>query len=157
MVSDAEGDQERGDAETGAAIVQLWLVRNGISAKGLAIHDGSGLSRLNLVSPESTAGLLIAIWRTNSGELFRETLPIAATDGTLRGRLTGFEKQVSAKTGSLVYDNSLAGYVVAKNGETFAFSIMCNDQTGPGSSVRVIDRIAELLANYPQPQARLKQ
>ncbi len=154
MVSDPSGEQERGDAETGAAIISLWLGRNGIQTTGLAIHDGSGLSRLNLVSPESTARLLIAIWRTNSGELFRQTLPVAATDGTLRGRLKGLEKQLSAKTGSLIYDNSLAGYVVAKSGDTFAFSIMCNDQTGPGSSVQVIDQIAELLGNYPNEGTR---
>ncbi|HZE69447.1 MAG TPA: D-alanyl-D-alanine carboxypeptidase/D-alanyl-D-alanine-endopeptidase [Pyrinomonadaceae bacterium] len=148
-ISDSSPGRERGDEESGAAVIRLWLERNGVPVKGLAIHDGSGLSRLDLVTPEATSGLLLAMWRTNSGQMFRETLPAAATDGTLRGRLKGLEKQLAAKTGALTYDNSLSGYLVAKSGETFAFSIMCNDQTAPGSSIRVIDQIAEILASHP--------
>ncbi len=53
--------RERGDDESGAALVRLWLARAGVPTTGLAIHDGSGLSRLSLVTPNSTTRLLIAI------------------------------------------------------------------------------------------------
>ena len=141
--------RELGDDEAGAALVRLWLARAGIPTTGLAIHDGSGLSRLDLVTPESAARLLIAISKTAAGEPFKQSLPIAGKDGTLAGRLKTVNERVIAKTGSLTYDNSLSGYATSTDGRVFAFSILCNDQTGRGSSIRLIDDITSLIAAFP--------
>lgn len=157
MLADSTPGRERGDDEAGTSLIGLWLARQGIPTQGLAVHDGSGLSRLDLVTPQTTTGLLLAMLRTSSGQLFRETLPLSGKDGTLQGRLGKLESRVSAKTGSLTYDNSLSGYVLTDGGETLAFSIMCNDQTSTGSSVRVIDQIVEILAQYPTFQASKTQ
>ena len=143
------GGRERGDDEAGLGLVRLWLSRVGIASDGIALHDGSGLSRLNLVTPKTTAGLLFAINRTASSAAFKESLPIAGTDGTLRGRLAALGNRVIAKTGSLTYDNSLSGYVTTSKGTTFSFSIMCNDSIGRNSSIKLIDEIVSVLAEYP--------
>jgi serine-type D-Ala-D-Ala carboxypeptidase/endopeptidase (penicillin-binding protein 4) len=148
------GGKERGDDEAGAALIRLWLSRAGISTQNIALHDGSGLSRLDLVTPESTTRLLIAISKTASSQVFRESLPISGRDGTLRGRLKTLTDRISAKTGSLTYDNSLSGYVTASNGQVLVFSVMCNDQTGRMSSTRVIDQIVSILAAYPRSEAQ---
>jgi len=84
--------------------------------------------------------------KTASAGTFKESLPIAGRDGTLAGRLRSLSDRVWAKTGSLTYDNSLAGYMTTDRGETLAFSIMCNDQTGRDASTRVIDQILGLIA-----------
>jgi D-alanyl-D-alanine carboxypeptidase/D-alanyl-D-alanine-endopeptidase (penicillin-binding protein 4) len=84
-------------------------------------------------------------------------LPIAGRDGTLAGRLKSLADGVSAKTGSLTYDNSLSGYLTTSKGELFAFSIMCNDQTGSVNSVLVIDQIVALLSAYPDLPAEKSQ
>jgi D-alanyl-D-alanine carboxypeptidase/D-alanyl-D-alanine-endopeptidase (penicillin-binding protein 4) len=144
------GAKERGDDEAGAALIRLWLSRAGISTQNIALHDGSGLSRLDLVTPESTTRLLIAISKTASSQVFRDSLPISGRDGTLRGRLKTLTDRISAKTGSLTYDNSLSGYVTASNDQLLVFSVMCNDQTGRMSSTRVIDQIVSILAAYPE-------
>lgn len=150
MVGLPEGiGRERGDDETGLAVIRLWLERAGIPVAHLALHDGSGLSRLDLVTPETSARLLLALSRTNSGSVFKDSLPIAGRDGTLGGRLKSVADRVSAKTGSLTYDNSLSGYLTTSHGQTLVFSIMCNDQTGRGGSIGVIDQIVALLAAYP--------
>ncbi len=141
--------RERGDDEAGIGLIRLWLSRAGIASDGIALHDGSGLSRLNLVTPKTTAGLLFAINRTASSAVFKESLPIAGTDGTLRGRLAVVGNRVIAKTGSLTYDNSLSGYVTTAKGTTFSFSIMCNDSIGRNSSIKLIDEIVSVLAEYP--------
>jgi D-alanyl-D-alanine carboxypeptidase/D-alanyl-D-alanine-endopeptidase (penicillin-binding protein 4) len=141
--------RERGDEETGLAVIRIWLTRAGISTSRIAIHDGSGLSRLDLVTPESTARLLLALSKTNSSEVFRQSLPISGRDGTLGGRLKTVGDRVSAKTGSLTYDNSLSGYLTNSQGRQLVFSVMCNDQTGPGESTRLIDQIVALLAAFP--------
>jgi len=141
--------RERGDDEVGLTLIRLWLSRAGIPTDGLALHDGSGLSRLNLVTPESISRLLVAVAKTAVGPAFRESLPISGRDGTLGGRLRTITDRVSAKTGALTYDNSLSGYLTTTTGEVLAFSVLCNDQTSRRSSTQQIDRIVSILAEFP--------
>ncbi|MEO7971841.1 MAG: D-alanyl-D-alanine carboxypeptidase/D-alanyl-D-alanine-endopeptidase [bacterium] len=155
MAGPEPAGRERGDDETGLVVVRVWLSRAAVPSAHIALHDGSGLSRLDLVTPESSARLLIAMSRTGSAAVFKESLPIAGRDGTLAGRLKTLSDRVWAKTGSLTYDNSLSGYLVTANGETLAFSIMCNDQTGRNASTRLIDQILGLIAD-PFPSAAEK-
>jgi len=141
--------KERGDDEVGLAVIRVWLTRAGIPASRIALHDGSGLSRLDLVTPESSARLLVSLSRAAAASVFKESLPISGQDGTLGGRLKTISGRVAAKTGSLTYDNSLSGYLTTENGEFLAFSIMCNDQTGNSNSTLLIDQIVGLLAAFP--------
>jgi len=149
--------RERGDDEAGLAVIRLWLERAGISVTRLALHDGSGLSRLDLVTPETSARFLLSLSKTNVGAAFRESLPIAGRDGTLAGRLKTVTDSVSAKTGALTYDNSLSGYLTTSRGQLLTFSIMCNDQTGSVNSIRLIDEIVTLLTAYPNLPAEKSQ
>jgi D-alanyl-D-alanine carboxypeptidase/D-alanyl-D-alanine-endopeptidase (penicillin-binding protein 4) len=151
---DARKNRERGDDEAGTAVVRSWLARNGISDDGLAIRDGSGLSRLDLVTPEATAGLLVAIGKTNSATTFHDSLPIAGRDGTLGSRLQRGAGRIFAKTGTISYVHSLSGYAAAENGEILVFSIFCNDSTLRNNPVRLIDEIAGLLISYPRSPAK---
>ena len=141
--------RERGDDEAGLAVIRVWLARAGVATSQIALHDGSGLSRLDLVTPESSARLLLAISKTASASVFKDSLPISGRDGTLGGRLKTIIDRVSAKTGSLTYDNSLSGYLTTGKGEHLAFSIMCNDQIGRRNSTELMDQIVALLASFP--------
>jgi serine-type D-Ala-D-Ala carboxypeptidase/endopeptidase (penicillin-binding protein 4) len=132
-------------------VIKMWLERAAISTKGIAIHDGSGLSRLDLVSPEVTTGLLVAIAATNSFQIFHDSLPISGRDGTLSERLRAVAGRVAAKTGTLTYDHSLSGYLTTDTNETFAFSIFCNDATDR-DPVKVIDQIVTLIASPKRNQ-----
>lgn len=142
---DNRESREIGDEELGGQLIKLWLRRNGGNTSGLAIHDGSGLSRLDLVTPIATTQLLRAIRLTNSGEVFLRSLPISATDGTLGGRLSEAKGAIFAKTGALTYDNSLSGYLVGKNNQVYLFSVICNDQVGPKVTNSQIDRLVTSL------------
>jgi D-alanyl-D-alanine carboxypeptidase/D-alanyl-D-alanine-endopeptidase (penicillin-binding protein 4) len=141
--------KERGDDEVGLEVIRLWLSRAGVSTAGMALHDGSGLSRLNLVTPESISRVLVSLSKTTAGPVFRASLPISGRDGTLKGRLEKLSDRVVAKTGSLTYTTSLSGYVTTAGGEVLAFSILCNDQTARASTIRVIDQVVSLLAADP--------
>ncbi len=145
--ADPHKTDERGDDEAGVAVIRQWLNRAAIATDSLALHDGCGLSRLDLITPETTVRLLQAISRAQTAALFRASLPLAGTDGTLQGRLRPYKDRISAKTGTLTYDNSLSGFLTMADGEDLAFSIMCNDQTGRASSVRLIDEIVGILAD----------
>lgn len=151
---DPRRNATRGDDAAGAAVVKKWLSDHGVVVRDLAIHDGSGLSRLDLITPESAVRLLIAIAKSPSAASFRNSLPIAGRDGTLRGRLMPNAGKVSAKTGYLTYTHALSGYVTTANGEELAFSIICNDATGQSRAGRTIDAIVTLLAQQgPQSLA----
>jgi D-alanyl-D-alanine carboxypeptidase/D-alanyl-D-alanine-endopeptidase (penicillin-binding protein 4) len=136
----------RGDDKAGVAVIRQWLEDKGIATQGLALHDGSGLSRLDVVTPESTARLLEVVSKLSTAGIFRDSLPIAGRDGTLRNRLRSASARVFAKTGTLTYTNSLSGYVATRSGELLAFSILCNNDTSLSTSTRILDEIALLLA-----------
>lgn len=141
----------RGDDDAGLAVIRLWLEQTGISTQGMALHDGSGLSRLNFVTPETTVRLLAAMSKKSLAGVFHDSLSIAGRDGTLRNRLRTASTKIYAKTGTLNYVNSLSGYVVSEDKELLAFSIMCNNDMSPSTSTHVLDRIALLLSTYEGP------
>jgi D-alanyl-D-alanine carboxypeptidase/D-alanyl-D-alanine-endopeptidase (penicillin-binding protein 4) len=149
--SDPQRMRERGDDKAGLAVVRQWLEQAGIATGNLALHDGSGLSRLDLVTPEATARLLANIARRPAGKVFRESLPIAGRDGTLKFRLrSSAASRILAKTGTLSYINSLSGYAITADDEPLAFSIICNNETMEARATRPIDAIATLLADYSE-------
>lgn len=141
--------REPGDDEIGLTVIMLWLNRSQVPTQGVALHDGSGLSRLNLVTPRTFVHLLAAMQRSKNNQIFRESLPLSGRDGTLGYRLKDYADRVAAKTGYITYDAALSGYVTTSEGEVFAFSIICNDETGRPSSGRLIDQIVAALASYP--------
>jgi len=150
--ADSNPGRDLGDDERGIDLIRLWLTRQGIKTSGLALRDGCGLSRLNLVTPKATTELLAAIRKTNSARVFVESLPVAGFDGTLKGRLRDTNGAVVAKTGSLSYDHSLSGYLTSSKGEIFAFSIICNDFLGGEDAIRLIDQLVRTMATYENLQ-----
>ena len=145
---DSRKNQTRGDDEAGTAVVRGWLQGKGIPTQGLAIRDGSGLSRLDLITPESTARLFAAMAQSNAAQVFFDSLPVAGHDGTLSGRLKNVEGRISAKTGSLTYVHSLSGYATTPNRERLAFSILCNNVTADRAAIATIDEIAAAIAQF---------
>ncbi len=132
----------RGDDAAGASVVKKWLTENSVATDEIKIHDGSGLSRLDFVTPEAFGRALVFAAQSKFSETFKNSLPVAGTDGTLRGRMGNLRGKVLAKTGSITYVNALAGYAKNKADETFAFVVVCNNQTRKENSSMVLDAVA---------------
>ena len=77
--------------------------------------------------------------------MFTDSLPIAATDGTLGGRLAKVKGKVLAKTGTITFVNSLAGYADNASGEVFAFAVITNNETRKNGAVGMIDVVTTIL------------
>jgi serine-type D-Ala-D-Ala carboxypeptidase/endopeptidase (penicillin-binding protein 4) len=141
----------RDDEELGLNILKAFLRQAGVGDTEVALNDGSGLSRNDLISANTTIQLLTFMSRHKYFAQFREALPIAGVDGTLRSRMRGTpaEGNVRAKTGSLSSVASLSGYVTTAAGEHLVFSMMLNNYP-EASAVRrdSIDAIAVLLASF---------
>lgn len=135
----------------GLEVVKAFLREAGVNTSNLALTDGSGLSRVDMVTPEATIQLLIYMSRHRYAAAFRESLPIAGVDGTLRNRMRGTaaENNVRAKTGTLSSAASLSGFVTTAAGEKLVFSIVVNNYPDDTDARAVcIDPITILLASF---------
>lgn len=147
-------DAESGSTELGLEVAMQTFVTAGIDTSRIQLADGSGLSRHNLVTPQTTVRLLEFMWRhpdRATREAFYESLPVAGVDGTLRNRMRSgpAHRNLRGKTGSLSNISSLSGYIHAADGTPLAFSAMSNHFTEPTRAVRrAQDRLASVLARY---------
>ena len=144
------GKEVRGEgtAAAGVQVLREFLQSAGLEMGAVHIVDGSGLSRINGVSPENFVRLLEYMHRSPHAEAFRESLPVYGVDGTLRNRLRGTPVQGNgyAKTGSLNRVSSLSGYLRTKSGRWLAFSIVMNAYNASGTDARALqDKFVQLL------------
>lgn len=141
----------RDSEDAGHDVVKTFLKEAGVNPDSLVLSDGSGLSRNDLVTAEASVQLLTYMSRHKYAAAFRDALPIAGVDGTLRNRLKGTvaENNVRAKTGTLASATSLSGYLTTAAGEKLVFSIMVNNYPADAEPNKVcIDPIAVLLASF---------
>ncbi|HKB66096.1 MAG TPA: D-alanyl-D-alanine carboxypeptidase/D-alanyl-D-alanine-endopeptidase [Pyrinomonadaceae bacterium] len=142
---------DRTSESDGLEVVKTFLREAGINPSSLVLSDGSGLSRNDMITAEATIQLLTYMHRHRYASVFRDALPIAGVDGTLRNRFKGTpaENNLRAKTGTLSSASSLSGYVRDAAGEELAFSIMVNNYP-QDADVRTscIEPIAVLLASF---------
>ncbi|HEY8223881.1 MAG TPA: D-alanyl-D-alanine carboxypeptidase/D-alanyl-D-alanine-endopeptidase [Pyrinomonadaceae bacterium] len=137
--------------DRGVEVVKSFLKTVGIRPESLDLNDGSGLSRNDMVTADSTVQLLTYMSRHRYADVFRDALPIAGVDGTLRNRFKGTvaENNLRAKTGSLSSAASLGGYVTTAAGERLVFTIMVNNYPSDVEPRTVcIDPIGVLLASF---------
>ncbi|MCK5737604.1 D-alanyl-D-alanine carboxypeptidase/D-alanyl-D-alanine-endopeptidase [bacterium] len=140
-----------GNDENSIAVAERFFSRIGISPHDIVIADGSGLSRLNLVTPRQVITLLRYMYRHPTWSDFRESLPIAGVDGTIRRRMRGTlaEGNVRAKTGYISRVRALSGYVTTLDQEDLVFSMIVNNYTIPTSMANNLqDAVCEKLANF---------
>ena len=145
LLGRAEGGD--GSAAAGARVRRAWLTTAaGVAPDEFLLHDGSGLSADDRVTPRALTTLLH--WSTTQpwGPVLRSSLPIGGVDGTLEDRLTGLRGRVQAKTGTLSAVDALSGFLVTDSGRTVIFSILCNDYPGSGSRA-ILDAIVEATAH----------
>jgi D-alanyl-D-alanine carboxypeptidase/D-alanyl-D-alanine-endopeptidase (penicillin-binding protein 4) len=135
--------------EAGLVLMSAFLKTAGADVTPLVLADGSGLSRRSLVTPEATVRLLVHARRQPWGEVYVDSLPVGARDGTLARRFanTPSAGKVQAKTGTLETVSTLSGYLTTASGRPVAFAVMANNQpSGLPPLRRAIDAIVNVLA-----------
>jgi D-alanyl-D-alanine carboxypeptidase/D-alanyl-D-alanine-endopeptidase (penicillin-binding protein 4) len=146
----------RTDTGTGAVARRIYseqLRSWGAQPDGFLVYDGSGLSRRNLVSPETILRVLNAMRSSPNFRTYYDAFPVAGVDGTLRTRMrsTRGEGNVHGKTGTLGNVRSLSGYVTTAGGRQLLFSVLANNYlTSTDHISRVQDTIAVRLARLHQ-------
>src|SRR5712692_1603426 len=126
-----------GTVEGGLEVLRGFLNQAGVPSDQYVFYDGSGLSRQNLVTPHTVVQLLRYADSQPWGASFRDTLPLAGTDGSLYDRFKALDVQgrVRAKTGSLGGVKALSGYATTNRGDAVAFSILSNNFNLPDKRI----------------------
>lgn len=138
-----------GSAEKGCAEDENFLASIGIPRKTYRLVDGSGVSRYDLVTPIQIVTLLKEMYSRETFEIFKDSLPIAGKDGTLKYRMRGSPAEgiTYAKTGTATGISALSGYIFHKSGEIFIFSIIMNGYIGDDDPRRLVqDKICNSIA-----------
>ena len=136
----------QGSWAMGSRVILETLARAGIDSTGLAIADGSGLSRENRCTARQLTDVLVWISGRPEGRLFRDSLAVAGVDGSLGKRLKEMPGRVQGKTGTMRGVRTLSGYV-GGDGRSYAFAVLFNGYPGPSTPYREIqDRICRALA-----------
>lgn len=132
--------------------VRGWMRAQGIVDTGMVLENGSGLSRIEKISPLQLAQVLKAGLSSRWSPEFLSSLPIAALDGTMRRRLKDSPAALRArfKTGGLRNVTALAGYVPDGAGRQCVVVVFINHER-PGANGRaVLDTLVDWVARLPQ-------
>ncbi|WP_311734087.1 D-alanyl-D-alanine carboxypeptidase/D-alanyl-D-alanine endopeptidase [Streptosporangium becharense] len=134
----------------GAAAVGKVLSRLG-AASGITVHDGSGLSPKNRITPQALAHLVAVAASPANPRLHPAIsgMPVAGFTGTLGhrfGRSHSAYGLVRAKTGTLDGVSALAGTTTTRGGRLVTFAFMADDVPSGPQAEAALDRLAALVA-----------
>lgn len=140
---------EPASPEKGAFAVRAFLASKGISIQGLHIENGSGLSRVERISPKTMGDILAAAYRSAVMPELMASLPVAGRDGTLANsmRQSSVAGKAHLKTGSIQDVRAIAGYVLAASGERYVVVFMVNHSRA-ASAGRARDALLEWVHDH---------
>lgn len=118
--------KETGSAAAAIDMFNDYYQKRGICTDNIKIVDGSGVSKNNLITADFITEILLKESKNKDFNQFKSHMAIPG-EGTLADRMLYFKDNLKAKTGTLTNVSSIAGYLTAKNGKTYAFCIIIND------------------------------
>jgi len=128
-----------------------WQTRWGGQAPAPVLDNGSGLSRDERITAQGLLALLRDAAAHPSGDVLRQSLPVAGVDGTAarmgeRGVMKLALGNARIKTGSLRDVVAVAGYVQARNGRQLVVVGLVNHPNAPQARP-VMDALLEWAAS----------
>jgi serine-type D-Ala-D-Ala carboxypeptidase/endopeptidase (penicillin-binding protein 4) len=135
-----------GSTARGITAAKEILTELGVTAR---MVDGSGLSRVDRVSPHQIVRLLAAMAGRPEAADFRASLAAPGEWGTLQHRMTGTAARGNcrAKTGTLNGVSALSGYCFDLDGHTIVFSLLENGVCAVCAK-KLEDQMVPMLARY---------
>jgi D-alanyl-D-alanine carboxypeptidase/D-alanyl-D-alanine-endopeptidase (penicillin-binding protein 4) len=157
-VSAMERDTQASTLSLAEQEVRRWFAEQRIDARGLVLENGSGLSRIERLTPRQLVKLL---QRAQAGRYASEltmSLPLAGIDGTMRKRLTTGPASGRArlKTGSLRNVNAIAGYVPDAQGRLWAVAAIINHEEAKRGNA-ALDALVDWVAASRRVPPRSRQ
>jgi len=150
-----------GSTAAGLKVERDFLRQAGVADGDVALSDGSGLSREDLVTPRAVITLLRYAARQPWGAFYISSFPIAGIDGTLESRMRNSAASglIQAKTGEVEHVRALSGYATSLRGEHLIFSIFYNNNPQKGADTAapvdaIVAAMVETLGTARPPAKR---
>ena len=126
--------------------IREWLAAKGLAFPELVMENGSGLSRIERISPQSMALLLEKAAYSPVFDRYLNSLPVVGIDGTMARRLRDSHVTGRAyiKTGTLRDVKAIAGYVQSHTRRDYVVVFLINhpNATSP-QGVTALDKLIE--------------
>lgn len=134
----------RGSSAAGARVVLDTMREAGIPVAGVRLVDGSGLSRLDRLTPAALVGILRAgLTDPDLRRPFLDSFAVAGVSGTLRQRLPALTGRMKGKTGTTDLACTLSGVLRG----AVAFAVLENGTPVSSWAARAAqDRFVTVLA-----------
>jgi PBP4 family serine-type D-alanyl-D-alanine carboxypeptidase len=130
----------------GAKFITTWLIDTaGLEKGSFRLVDGSGLSRYNLISADSSVRLLAYMHKHQHAKTFYDALKPyeVEIDGKKQKNL------VVAKPGGMGGVSTISGYLTTLRGQKLAFSLLANGFTGSAKPIfKLRSEVWQVLAQY---------
>ena len=143
----AEVARESGSWANGTAAMAAFARACGSSDGEFTFDDGCGLSKRNAVSAATFVRVLAGAFAGRDREAYLASLSVAGVDGTLDNRFrdSDLRGRVFAKSGFVNGVSALSGYVRAKDGNHYAFSILMNGVSDVATCKVLQERIVKAI------------
>ncbi|MBI2418209.1 MAG: D-alanyl-D-alanine carboxypeptidase/D-alanyl-D-alanine-endopeptidase [Ignavibacteriales bacterium] len=140
-----------GTTNNGLSYVEKFLSAIGVNTENIQLVDGSGLSRMNLLTARQLSTVLGFMYKQDYFSYYLNSLSVAGKSGSLSDRMlkSRAENNVRGKTGYVGNVRSLSGYMLTGDNEWVSFVMIVNNFTVP---FKLADNIQDLvcirLANF---------
>jgi serine-type D-Ala-D-Ala carboxypeptidase/endopeptidase (penicillin-binding protein 4) len=134
------GGAPSGSWANGTAAIGEFLKRLGVPEGEFRLDDGSGLSRQNVISPRALVRVLAYQYYHKNRDVYVASLSVAGVDGTLHDRFadSDLQERVVGKSGYIDGVSTLSGYLRARDGQWYAFSVMFNGFKGSNRDMKLL-------------------
>ncbi|MCB0333414.1 MAG: D-alanyl-D-alanine carboxypeptidase, partial [Bdellovibrionales bacterium] len=132
------------DRDVGLEQLSKYLHRLGVPEGEYSLHDASGLSHSNRITPMAIANAIAKMYGEEEYRVeFERSLAVDSRSGTLQKRR--MEGVVRAKTGTIDGVSSLAGIVRNKYGRLLAFVLLQNSVRSRADAHRFEEKLVRYL------------
>ncbi len=107
-------------------MLTTFLNKLNIMSNDVKIVDGSGVSKNNIITANFMTDFLVKLSKEKNFDTIKGFMA-SPGEGTMRDRMLYFKENLKAKTGTLTDTSAIAGYIISRNGEMYAFDIMIHD------------------------------
>lgn len=144
LALDQQGSSSAPHTLAGAQLAVInWLNKNKVITEGMVLDNGAGLSRNGRVTAQQLLAVLKIMWEHPLMPEFVSSLPVSATDGTIKNRnLQAYNMHL--KTGTIDYVSAIAGYVLDQNNQMQLVVMLFNHENA-NKSQKVQDALLNLI------------
>lgn len=141
-----------GTPQKGAQAIGQWLESRGLAFPELRLENGSGLSRIEQITPRHMGEMLVDAYNSPYRDDLMNSMAVLGVDGTLKNRMknSSLAGRGRFKTGTLRDVRALAGYLQAANGQMYVISILHNDPRARASVRAAHDDLVEWVFAGPR-------